>query len=85
VVVGREAIREALATMLATRPRVVTNARIVLAGEDLALYHSEWSMEAAGPTGETVRETARSADVLRRDASGAWRIAIDNPWGTSLI
>ncbi|GMU65264.1 MAG: hypothetical protein AMXMBFR36_15380 [Acidobacteriota bacterium] len=85
VVVGREAIRDALSAMLAARPRIVTSARIVLAGEDLALYHSEWTMEAADPGGETVRETGRSADVLRRDAGGTWRIAIDNPWGTRLL
>jgi ketosteroid isomerase-like protein len=23
-----------------------------------------------------------SADVLRRDPDGAWRIVIDNPWGS---
>jgi uncharacterized protein (TIGR02246 family) len=85
VVVGREAIREALAAMLASRPRIVTSARIVLAGEDLALYHCEWTMESATPGGESLRESGRSADVLRRDAGGSWRIAIDNPWGTSLL
>jgi uncharacterized protein (TIGR02246 family) len=85
VVVGREAIRAALAAMLAARPRLVTSARIVLAGEDLALYHSEWTMEGATSDGATVRESGRSADVLRRDAGGAWRIAIDNPWGTTLL
>jgi len=85
VVVGREAIREALAAMLAARPRIVTSARVVLAGEDLALYHCEWTMESATPGGESLRESGRSADVLRRDAGGSWRIAIDNPWGTSLL
>lgn len=85
VVVGRAAIRAALAAVLAARPRIVTSARIVLAGEDLALYHCEWAMEAATPEGATVRESGRSADVLRRDPGGTWRIAIDNPWGTSLL
>jgi ketosteroid isomerase-like protein len=42
----------------------------------------EWSFEGTSPDGTPVRLGARNADVLRRQADGSWRFAIDNPWGT---
>jgi uncharacterized protein (TIGR02246 family) len=85
VVVGQVAIREALAAMLATRPRLVTHSYQHLCAGDVALYHSQWSMRGTAPDGSALDLSGRSADVLRRDASGAWRIHIDNPWGVSVL
>lgn len=37
------------------------------------------------PDGSVLELSGRSADVLHRDAGGAWRILIDNPWGAAVL
>jgi ketosteroid isomerase-like protein len=54
----------------------------ILQASDLALVITTWSFTGTGPDGKPVKLAARSADVLRRQADGSWRIVIDNPWGT---
>jgi ketosteroid isomerase-like protein len=54
----------------------------VLQASDLALVITEWSFSGTGTDGKPVNMTARSSDVLRQQANGAWRFVIDNPWGT---
>jgi ketosteroid isomerase-like protein len=53
-----------------------------LQASDLALVITTWSFAGTGPDGKPVKLAAKSADVLRRQADGSWRIVIDNPWGT---
>lgn len=85
VVVGREAIRNALAQMLSARPRLVTHAQQHLCAGDVALYHSDWSMRGKAPDGGALELSGRSADVLCRSTDGVWRIRIDNPWGVAVL
>jgi ketosteroid isomerase-like protein len=54
----------------------------VLEVGDLALVSTVWSFAGTGSDGKPVKLAAKSADVLRRQADGSWRIVIDNPWGT---
>jgi ketosteroid isomerase-like protein len=54
----------------------------ILQASDLALVITTWSFTGTGPDGKPVKLAARSADVLRRQADGSWRIVIDNPRGT---
>ena len=81
VVSGRSSIREALGGMLTAQPRIVTDTFKVIREGDIALYHSRWSMSLAGGASES----GVSADVLRMQTNGEWKIAIDNPWGASVL
>jgi ketosteroid isomerase-like protein len=54
----------------------------VLKASDLALVVTVWSFAGTGPDGQPVKLATSSADVLRCQADGSWRIVIDNPWGT---
>ena len=54
----------------------------VLEVSDVALVTTVWSFAGTGPDGEPVKLAAKSADVLRPQADGSWRMVIDNPWGT---
>ncbi len=83
VVSGTAAIREALGGFLAMQPRFEQRPRQVLVTGDLALLISEWTMQATGPDGSPVQMTATTSDVVRRQADGSWRVAIDNPYGTA--
>lgn len=85
VAVGLEAIREALAGMLQMTPRLTMASQEVFSSNDVALYHSNWSMRGRGPDGSPVTLSGQSSDVLRRQPGGEWKIAIDNPWGTAVL
>jgi ketosteroid isomerase-like protein len=78
---GIGAIRDALAAMVAGSPRLATRHHKVFVCGDLALYHAAWTMNERAPDGSEVVVAGESADVLRRQPNGEWRIAIDNPWG----
>lgn len=82
---GLDAIREALTQMLALRPSLRTTTHEVIATDDLALYHSDWQMAGTSPDGAPVVLSGKSADVLRKQADGGWKIAIDNPWGAEVL
>jgi ketosteroid isomerase-like protein len=78
---GKDAIRAAIESCAALKPRLSGEiARTVIAG-DLALVLNKWSLEGTAPDGEPVRMAGLSADVMRKDGDGSWRIAIDDPWG----
>jgi ketosteroid isomerase-like protein len=64
------------------RGRLDLDVTRVLEVGDLALVTTVWSYLGTGPDGQTQQLAARSADVLRRQPDGSWRLVIDNPWGT---
>jgi ketosteroid isomerase-like protein len=75
-------ICQALDGFIALNGKLDLEVKRVLQVGDLALVLGEWSFEGTSPDGTPVRLGARNADVLRRQADGSWRFAIDNPWGT---
>ncbi|MEZ5100380.1 MAG: SgcJ/EcaC family oxidoreductase [Thermoleophilia bacterium] len=83
VVVSGEGIREALAGFLATGLPIDLSERAVFVNGDLALLLSEWAIAGTGADGEPVDIRGTTSDVVRRGPDGAWRLAIDNPFGTA--
>ena len=81
MVVGAAAIREALGAFLAARPNMTMSQRLVSRGEDLALATSKWEVTMTGPDGQRSAMNGQSVEVLRRQADGSWRFAIDMPFG----
>lgn len=79
VVEGRDAIRQALAELLALRPTMVAETVQVLRADDVALVINEWTMTGTAPDGTEVRQGGRSADVVRRQPGGAWLVLVDKP------
>jgi uncharacterized protein (TIGR02246 family) len=79
---GLPGVREALAGFIAMKGTLDLTVTRVLEASDLALVATVWSFTGAGPDGKPVKLAAKSADVLRRQADGSWRLVIDNPWGT---
>ena len=79
VLTGRDAIRSALAQMLALKPTMNVKVAERLTVGDLALVINEWSMTDTAPDGSPVKQGGRSADVLRRQPDGRWLVLIDHP------
>jgi uncharacterized protein (TIGR02246 family) len=76
---GKDAIREALAAMLALSPALETRILEVHTAADIALAIVEWTMRGTAPDGSPVSQAGRSADVFRRLPDGSWRVLIDRP------
>jgi uncharacterized protein (TIGR02246 family) len=83
VVRGRDAIRRALAELLALRPTMVANTLQILQADDVALVVNEWSMTGTGPHGSEVHRGGRSAGVVRRQSDGSWLVDVDKPRPTT--
>jgi uncharacterized protein (TIGR02246 family) len=75
-------ICHALDGFIALNGKLDLEVKRVLQVDDLALVLGEWSFKGTSPDGAPVTLEASNADVLRRQADGSWRFAIDNPWGT---
>lgn len=82
---GGEQIRPALAELAAIRPTIeyVGEPAVVIV-DDIALVANSWTMTAQLPDGSTLHEGGISADVLRRQPDGTWRVLIDQPRGETL-
>lgn len=78
-VAGHEAIRSALAFMLSLSPALESAVAEVHTADDIALVVVDWTMSGVAPDGTTVRKAGRSADVLRRQRDGTWRVLVDHP------
>jgi len=77
---GSDQIREALNGFAALGPRLTGEIAGVREAGDVALVLNRWSLTGEGPDGP-VEMSGLSADVLRRQHDGSWRVVIDDPWG----
>lgn len=77
--VGRKAIRAALAGWLATKPRLrLELAGLTVAG-DVALERTAWTVVMPGADGRPAESSGSSSVVLRRQGDGTWLMAVDDP------
>ena len=77
---GHVAIRAELAALLTLGRRIAAANRFAHVAGDIALIGAEWRLDATGSDGRTPAVAARSAEVLRRDASGRWLYLLDHPF-----
>ncbi|HKP17621.1 MAG TPA: SgcJ/EcaC family oxidoreductase [Gaiellaceae bacterium] len=80
---GVDAIRGALEQFAALKPTLTGEITKVVAAGDVALVMNRWQLTGTGPDGTPVAIAGHSADVVRQDADGGWRVLIDDPWGSS--
>lgn len=79
VLSGQTAIGNALADLLTLSPIMETQVREVHQADDIALVIVEWKLRGTAPDGAAVTQSGQSADVLRRQSDGTWRVLIDHP------
>jgi uncharacterized protein (TIGR02246 family) len=82
---GTAAVRKALEGFISLKPKLKTISHQLVEAGDIALYCSKWTLTGTAPDGKRVEMSGMSSDVLRRQPDGRWLVAVDNPWGTSII
>ncbi len=82
---GAAEIREALAGFVAMKAILRSDAQTVVEAEDIALYVGRWNLRGTDAGGQTVVLGGESTDILRRQGDGRWLIALDNPWGATIL
>lgn len=78
---SRDAIRQALQGFLAIGLPIDMTVRHVYGTGDTALLVVDWTVRGTGADGRAVDLAGTGTDVVRRDADGRWRCAVDNPFG----
>jgi uncharacterized protein (TIGR02246 family) len=79
-VVGHAAIRETFGPFLATKPHIDTTTRVIHVAGDVALTYGDWTLRGMDADGTAREASGHSTEVLRRQADGAWRYIIDDPY-----
>jgi uncharacterized protein (TIGR02246 family) len=78
---GLDAIRSALTGFVTLRPKMTGEIQKVLEAKGTALVINKWTLEGTQPNGTPITIGGQSADVLRRQEDGTWRVLLDDPWG----
>jgi ketosteroid isomerase-like protein len=88
VVKDLESIRQSLQRFIDMKAKLEAQVKRVLQASDLALLITEWSINGTEFNGKPIRFSGRGTVVLRQQKQQqhsdgtAWRIVIENPWGT---
>ena len=77
---GATAIRDVLAGFLALKQPIRIERKRVLVNGEVALVSSTWKLSGTGPDGSSVDLGGNTTEVIRRQADGTWRYAIDDPF-----
>jgi uncharacterized protein (TIGR02246 family) len=80
-VTGTDAIREALAGMIAMNVSITVEVPLVVESGDTALLHSQYVVNSTGADGNPVSTEGKGVEIVRRQADGTWKFIIDNPFG----
>ena len=75
---GREEIRGLLADAAASRMLFSVVVRRTVLAQDIALVAGDWTREGTGRHGRQVSSRGRYSSVVRLDAAGHWRIAVES-------
>jgi uncharacterized protein (TIGR02246 family) len=80
---GAAELREMLRATFSYRPDLTLDVRkIISAGDDLALTVVKWTSKTVSSSGETKAWAGTATDIVRRQADGTWKLALDNPYGS---
>jgi uncharacterized protein (TIGR02246 family) len=77
---GHDGIRRAMAAYLMLKPRLSAQTVSVVEGPHVALVRTRWSLRGTDPSGAPIQMSGHAQEVVRRQADGTWRFAIDDPF-----
>ena len=74
-------LRNHLAQLLTSRPRIRNEVRRVLTSGDIALVLLDWTLSVTLPDGREHEERGTATQVMEKGRDGGWRLRIANPLG----
>jgi ketosteroid isomerase-like protein len=82
---GEEALRGFFAFFTGLKPTFTVIRREFIEGPNVTLHMSAWELSGVDADGKPIEWSGRTTDVLRKQEDGSWLVALDNPWGTTLL
>jgi uncharacterized protein (TIGR02246 family) len=82
---GNTRLRAMFEGFIAARANFTFAGHEVIVAGDLALHLTPWKMTGVAPDGSAVGAAGLSVAVLRRQDDGRWLMAIDDPFGDSIM
>jgi ketosteroid isomerase-like protein len=76
-----QARKDALAEFLKAKPVLTAKIRESYVTADTALLITDWRLDILNASGGVDVLEGIGTDVMRRDAEGKWRYAVDEPYG----
>lgn len=76
---GHGDVRQVFEELFGMRPRFTYGGHQVIVGDEIAIHVAPWTMQGTGADGQPISDQGLSVAALRRQADGAWKIAIDIP------
>ncbi|ASL46167.1 2-(acetamidomethylene)succinate hydrolase [Burkholderia sp. AD24] len=74
-------LRNHVAQLLTSRPRIRNEVRRVLTSGDIALVLLDWTLSVTLPDGREHEERGTATQVMEKGRDGGWRLRIANPLG----
>jgi uncharacterized protein (TIGR02246 family) len=79
---GAAELREMYRATFSYKPDLKLDVRKTIpAGDDLVLAVVKWTSRTVSSSGEPRVWSGTATDILRRQANGTWKLALDNPYG----
>ena len=79
---GAAELREMYRATFSYKPDLKLDVRkIISAGDDLVLVVVKWTSNTVSSSGEAKVWAGTATDIVRRQADGTWKLALDNPYG----
>jgi ketosteroid isomerase-like protein len=82
---GKPALEAMFTGFIAAGARFTFLGHEVIQADDLAVHFTPWRMTGTGPDGTPITGGGLSVAVLRRQLDGKWLMAIDDPYGDSVM
>ncbi|SEQ79309.1 YybH family protein [Microlunatus flavus] len=76
---GEDELRTMAEGLASAIARIDGSTRKLYVAGDVALSSASWTADVVLPDGTTLRQSGTTAEVLRRQPDGTWRMLIDDP------